>query len=645
MVNNRRYKNNLLFVTVVIFIFIYIIYIIKRPFPNENTLKLIDPSSSWTKCRHVTIKELDEWFDSGEWDGIPKIIHQSWKNETLRERQKQWSQTWCNQYTNWRYHLWTDDENDLFVRTKFPWFYPTFQQLSPAILKVDSVRYLYMLYYGGLYIDLDYKSIRRADHLFNNKSVILSLINYSFNSTHSVPNSWMASQPHHPLWTYILYRIMILWSRATDQERNEYWGGRAEFFTGPNTLFDGLMFYIHSNLQTDQSLDQLFGNNQNQTSDSILEVANITFLGPRLMNAYDWMNGIGRDVCSAERPTFNENICKEIVKPIYGITYWSHSYGHGHENDANYLRTICLHCNRRLCALHVVNHGAILLEEANERSEQLNEVAEHISVYLQQIQTKHNDAIEDLSQRLTKDVREPLERMQVQKSANYQVLQVMRQALNGIREEIKQLQWTSRESSNQFSSFNIQNTTVIKSKKTKSDDQHSYESNSSKMDVQNHAPIYSLTNQPSSGQPSPVVYIDPKQNLFSNMAYLPVNSSGFIPVVRHPSEHNQIGTLPFSHRPQLITATSTLPYQLGFPQTIISIPSPINPSQLTSTDSSRLPLDINRLPAYPSRKLIDLFMNVSDSNEHLLRNFISKNLSRATHANNMMVLILSFLES
>ncbi|CAF3768606.1 unnamed protein product [Adineta steineri] len=340
MVDNRGYRNNLLFVAVVIGIFITIIYIIKRPLPNENSLKSIDPTSSWTECRHVTVKELDKWFDSGEWDGIPKIIHQTWKNETLRERQKQWSQTWCNQYTNWRYHLWTDEENDLFVRTKFPWFYPTFQQLSPAILKADSVRYLYMFYYGGLYIDLDYKSIRRADHLFTNKSVILSLINYSFNSMNSVPNSWMASKPHHPLWTYILYRIMLLWSRATDQERNEFWNGKAEFFTGPQSLFDGLMFYIHSNLQTDKSLDQLFGNNQNQTSDSILEVANITFLGPRLMNAYDWMNGIGGDVCSAERPTFNENICSEIVKPIYGITYWSHSYGHGHENDANYLRSI-----------------------------------------------------------------------------------------------------------------------------------------------------------------------------------------------------------------------------------------------------------------------------------------------------------------
>ncbi len=154
----------------------------------------------------------------------------------------------------------------------------------------------------------------------------------------SVPNSWMMSRPNHPLWTYILHRIMLLWSRATEKERKEFWNGKAEFFTGPQSLFEGLMFYLHSLTYTDQSLDQLFGNRQNQTSDAIFEVANITFLGPKLMNAFDWMNGVGADVCSAERSTFDETKCKETVKPIYGVTYWSHSYGHGHENDANYLR-------------------------------------------------------------------------------------------------------------------------------------------------------------------------------------------------------------------------------------------------------------------------------------------------------------------
>jgi mannosyltransferase OCH1-like enzyme len=100
----------------------------------------------------VSVDELDEWFHSKKWNEIPKIIHQTWKTKTLRPQQAHWSQTWCKQYTDWRYHLWTDEENDLFVQKKFPWFYPTYKQLTPAILKADSVRYLYMLHYGGLYV-------------------------------------------------------------------------------------------------------------------------------------------------------------------------------------------------------------------------------------------------------------------------------------------------------------------------------------------------------------------------------------------------------------------------------------------------------------------------------------------------------------
>ena len=153
----------------------------------------------------------------------------------------------------------------------------------------------------------------------------------------SVPNSWMASRPNHPLWTYVSHRIMLVWSRVTDNERNEYWDGKAEFFTGPQSLFDGIMFYLHSKRFSDQSLDELFDKAENQTAHAILEVDDVTFLGPKLINAYDWMSGLGADVCSAERATFDEQKCKDTVKPIYAITYWSHSYGHGHENDPNYL--------------------------------------------------------------------------------------------------------------------------------------------------------------------------------------------------------------------------------------------------------------------------------------------------------------------
>lgn len=153
----------------------------------------------------------------------------------------------------------------------------------------------------------------------------------------SVPNSWFASKPNHPMWTYVLQRTMILWSRTSDDEKKNFWDGKAEFFTGPHSLFEGLMFYLHTNRFTKATLNELMGDKARQTSNAILQVDDITFLGPKLMNAYDWMTRIGSDVCSAEKPTFDEKKCQKTVEPIYAITYWSHSYGHGHQSDSKYL--------------------------------------------------------------------------------------------------------------------------------------------------------------------------------------------------------------------------------------------------------------------------------------------------------------------
>jgi hypothetical protein len=153
----------------------------------------------------------------------------------------------------------------------------------------------------------------------------------------SVPNSWMASQPNHPLWMHILVRITKVWSQASDKQRNGFWNGKAEFYTGPQSLFEGLMTYLHLSLQTNKTIRQLFGKQQT-TPNAILEVADITFLGPKLINAYDWMNKLGRDECSAQRTTFDESKCKDVVKPIYSVTYWSHTYGHGNQNNPNYLQ-------------------------------------------------------------------------------------------------------------------------------------------------------------------------------------------------------------------------------------------------------------------------------------------------------------------
>ncbi|CAF1437946.1 unnamed protein product, partial [Didymodactylos carnosus] len=301
-------------------------------FPSLNT------ETETNSCTIVTYKQLDEWFHSTNNNKsrktITKIIHQSWKTEILRGKQALWSKTWCEQYPKWHYRLWTDVDNDQFVKDKFPWFYLTYQELYPTILKADSVRYLYMLYYGGMYIDLDYESVKSLEHIIFDKQLVFALLNYNFDSLNSIPNSWFASKPKHSLWSYVIFRIMLKWTKI-DSEKTGFWNGKAEFYTGPQALFEGLLFYMQYIEQTSDNFNnRLIHSNENRT----MSIGDITFLPPNFLNAYDWMTGIGQDYCSSEKYSFNPTKCKELLKPIYGITYWAHSYGHGHENDTNYLR-------------------------------------------------------------------------------------------------------------------------------------------------------------------------------------------------------------------------------------------------------------------------------------------------------------------
>jgi hypothetical protein len=160
---------------------------------------------------------------------------------------------------------------------------------------------------------------------------------------------------------------------------------------------------------------------------------------------------------------------------------------------------ICLHCNLRLCTSHIVAHGELLLKEANELHEQIDRLAEHLNISLQNIQRTSNetwnavniwrqkqiDMIEDkyarkmqaiglkqnylveleknLSQRLVTDAREPLNHMQTQNSANSQVVQAIRQTIADIEQESAQLQWPLREPSNLPLSFNSTNTATYPS--------------------------------------------------------------------------------------------------------------------------------------------------------------------------------------
>lgn len=141
----------------------------------------------------------------------------------------------------------------------------------------------------------------------------------------------------------------------------------------------------------------------------------------------------------------------------------------------NFQATICLHCNHSLCIKHIVEHGTLLLKEGDKLCEQINELAEHLNVCsiqihiardeathklnlwrqnqinkvenkyakkLQIIESEKDHFIElenQLTQRLIKEAKQPLEFMQTRQNASSQNLEIIRQSIENIVQESKQL--------------------------------------------------------------------------------------------------------------------------------------------------------------------------------------------------------------
>ena len=102
-------------------------------------------------------------------------IHQSWSTETLPAKYLTLKIKNKKFFKDWKYKLWTDDQNKFFIKNKYPSFYKIYENYNHYINKVDAVRYFYLYEYGGLYMDLDVMIIKDiTDLLSKNKCCLFS---------------------------------------------------------------------------------------------------------------------------------------------------------------------------------------------------------------------------------------------------------------------------------------------------------------------------------------------------------------------------------------------------------------------------------------------------------------------------------------
>ena len=197
-----------------------------------------------------------------------RLIHQSWKNEEIPVNHIKHFNSWNHFHPNALHILWTDEDNELFVKIKYPHLLDVYNSLVLVIQKCDMVRLLYLHMYGGVYADLDYEAHQNIfEHIPIDFDILIVESPALINET--MQNSLMVSRyPKHAYWMRCVESIVeiIDFIANKDDCYKMGWGGcrMLETFhnpltkkvanllfvqnmTGPAILDKTLVRYLHEN--------------------------------------------------------------------------------------------------------------------------------------------------------------------------------------------------------------------------------------------------------------------------------------------------------------------------------------------------------------------------------------------------------------
>lgn len=143
---------------------------------------------------------------------IPRILHQSYKDEQIPEQYWKSIRSWRKKHPDFIYMLWTDSDIENFIRKEYPDFKPLFDSYTHNLQRVDAVRYFILYHYGGIYADMDVDALRPLDSLIARYSCILSRERYEqtmflWSKKEAIMNCVMAAEPRHPFMKFVISKL------------------------------------------------------------------------------------------------------------------------------------------------------------------------------------------------------------------------------------------------------------------------------------------------------------------------------------------------------------------------------------------------------------------------------------------------------
>ncbi|MER9652842.1 glycosyl transferase [Mesorhizobium sp. M0152] len=143
---------------------------------------------------------------------IPKILHQTWKSDTVPARFQGYVDSWKRHNPDWTVMFWSDRMLLEFVSQHYPDFLPMFCNYTHGVQRSDAARYMLLHHFGGIYADIDCECVASFDPIMNESRIVLckepashTLVQADFRGLpYLLFNGTIASPPRHPFWLHLL---------------------------------------------------------------------------------------------------------------------------------------------------------------------------------------------------------------------------------------------------------------------------------------------------------------------------------------------------------------------------------------------------------------------------------------------------------
>ncbi len=143
---------------------------------------------------------------------IPRIIHQTWCDETIPDKYRELVDSWKIHHPDWAYRLWTDEDLDRLIAENFPDFLEQFRAYDNPVQRADAGRYLLLYLHGGVYADLDTRCHKPFDALCHEERIVFAHEPVEHfdahcevrNIDHMLFNGTLVSPQGHPFWMALL---------------------------------------------------------------------------------------------------------------------------------------------------------------------------------------------------------------------------------------------------------------------------------------------------------------------------------------------------------------------------------------------------------------------------------------------------------